>query len=326
MGVLAVVWGLNYLFVREGLTLSAPLWLAALRSGVGALALVPLVLSQVRRSELSRVDVRDALAIGVPNTAMFFGLWFLAARSIPPGETAVLVYTFPLFVTLVAIPVLGTRPDRIQTLAVVLGFGGVVLVSQPWLGGADALAPLPVAALLLAALSWAFGTVLFKRRFSGSKVVPANALQLLGGTGGLLLAATLTEGSSLPTLGLPLVATVAWLGVLGTAVAYSIWFALLDRRPAGTLSAYTFLVPLVALAASAVVFGEQVNAVEAGGVGVVLAALYLNGRGAAPRAPAEQPPVSSQGSPGSVTWDIPAGPQRIGLPDRHDPRALHPPR
>jgi probable blue pigment (indigoidine) exporter len=203
---------------------------------------------------------------------------------------------------------------------VVLGFGGVVLVSQPWLGGADPLAPLPVAALLLAALSWAFGTVLFKRRFTGSKVVPANALQLLGGTGGLLLAATLTEGSSLPTLSLPLVATVAWLGVLGTAVAYSIWFALLDRRPAGTLSAYTFLVPLVALAASAVVFGEQVNAMEAGGVGVVLAALYLNGRGAEPRDPAEHPPVSAQESRGSATRVIPVGPRENGGPTRRTGR------
>ncbi len=276
--VVAVAWGLNYLFVREGLTLASPLWLAALRSGVGALALAPFVLTRARRATLTAVDVRDALAIGVPNTAVFFGLWFLAARSVLPGEAAVLVYTFPLFVTLLAGPVLGSYPGRGQMLAVACGFGGVVLVSQPWAGSGGNLAALPVAALLLGALSWAMGTVLFKRRFAGPKVAPANALQLVGGTVGLLLAAAFVEPTALPTASVPLLATVAWLGLLGTAVAYAIWFDLLDRTPASTLSAYTFVVPLVALLASAFVFGERVDIVEAGGVALVLLAVFLNGR------------------------------------------------
>jgi drug/metabolite transporter (DMT)-like permease len=278
MGVVVVVWGLNYLFVREGLTLAPPLWLAALRAGVGAAVLVPFFALRGRFAVLAWREVRDALAIGIPNTAMFFGLWFLAARYVPPGETAVLVYTFPLFVTLLSPLVLGVNRARWQVAAVVLGFGGVVLISQPWVGGVSALGPVPVAALLLAALSWAFGTVLFKRRFTGTAVQAANSVQLAGGAAALFGAALLFEGIAPPTPSLPLIETVAWLGLLGTAAAYAIWFALLDRTDARTLSAYTFLVPLVALGASALFFRERVDAVEAIGVALVIIALIANAR------------------------------------------------
>ncbi|HEV8049334.1 MAG TPA: DMT family transporter, partial [Thermoplasmata archaeon] len=226
MGFVVAVWGLNYLFVREGLTMAPPLWLAAFRAGAGAVVLVPVLALTGRYSGLSGLDVRDALAIGIPNTALFFGLWFLAAGAVLPGETAVLVYTFPLFVTLLAPSFLRAQVSRNQLLAVAGGFGGVVLVCQPWIGGTAGLAPLPVLALLLAALSWALGTVLFKRRFAGRTVLAANSAQLLGGAGGLFVAAVLVEGPAVPAPTVPLLAVVVWLGVVGTAAAYAIWFSL----------------------------------------------------------------------------------------------------
>lgn len=278
--VVAVAWGLNYLFVRVGLDSFLPLWLAALRSGVGAIGVVAFVTWTRGWGPLDRRDVRDALLIGVPNTAIFFGLWFVAAESVPPGQAAVLVYTFPLWVTLLSALVLRTAPSGLQILAVAGGFVGVVFVSQPWLVGGAGLAPLAVLELLAGALSWGVGTVAFKHRFPGPKVAAANGLQLLGGAGALLGVSLLAEGPHLPALTWPEVGIVLWLGLVGTALAYSIWFRLLDRRSASTLSGYTFLVPLVALAASTVFLGERVDMIQAVGVLLVVIALYGNARGA----------------------------------------------
>jgi probable blue pigment (indigoidine) exporter len=278
-GVVALVWGLNYVFVRVGLTLEPPLWLATLRAGVGALVLLPWMLTGRRNRTLSTRDLRDALAIGVPNTGIFFGLWFVAASSVPPGETAVLVYTFPLWVSLLAAPLLAERPTASQLAAVALGFSGVVLVAEPWMAGPGALAPAPVLELLGGAAAWALGTVLFKRRFRGPTVFAANAGQLTGGAIGLL-GASVVVGAPLATGGgAPAILVVAWLGVLGTALAYTIWFRLLDRFPASTLSGYTFLVPVVALTASFLVLGERLVLWQVAGVGAILTAIYLNARG-----------------------------------------------
>jgi probable blue pigment (indigoidine) exporter len=238
---------------------------------------------------LDRRDVRDALLIGVPNTAIFFGLWFVAAVSVPPGQAAVLVYTFPLWVTLLSAILLRTAPSGLQVLAVAGGFIGVVFVSQPWLSGGAGLAPLPVLELLGGALSWGVGTVAFKRRFPGPKVAAANGLQLVGGAATLFGVSLLAEGPHLPAASWPEIGIVLWLGIVGTALAYSIWFRLLDRRSASTLSGYTFLVPVVALTASTVFLGERVDPIQALGVALVLLALYGNARGA--RGPSRSAPV-----------------------------------
>jgi drug/metabolite transporter (DMT)-like permease len=200
---------------------------------------------------------------------------------VPPGETAVLVYTFPLWVTLLSGPILGEHPRTPQLLAVALGFSGVVLVSEPW-STATVLHPLVIAELLGAAISWAFGTVLFKRRFRGPSIVPANAWQLVGGAGALAAGVLLVRAPV--ELVAPVIPIVLWLGVLGTAIAYTIFFRLLDRISAVTVSAYTFLVPLVALVASYFVFGERLDLLQGIGVAAVLVAIYLNAtQGAVPR-------------------------------------------
>ncbi len=274
----ASIWGLNYLFVRGGLELAAPLWLAALRAGVGAAAASVFLLPRERTRRLDGRGRRDAALLGLPNTALFFGLWFLAAGSILPGETAVIVYTFPLWVAILAGPVLRTRLSPTHWATILAGFVGVALISQPWQGASGSLRPLPVLELLGGAISWALGTVLMQRRFRSDQLLEANSYQLLGGTGALLAVAIVGEPSTIPALSFPLVADVLWLGLLGTALAYSIWFYLLGRIPAPTLSGFTFLVPLVALTASAVVYGERLDLSQDLGVVLVLAAIAVTGR------------------------------------------------
>jgi O-acetylserine/cysteine efflux transporter len=300
--VVATVWGLNYLFVRLGLTFVPPLWLAALRAGVGALAVLVGLAAGGHLRGLSGRDARDAALIGVPNTGLFFGLWFVAAASVPAGQTAVLVYTFPLWVTLLSGPVLGSMPNRIQLLAVAGGFAGVVLVSQPWLVGGGALAPLAVVELLAGSISWAVGTVLFKRRFTPANGPAANGFQLLGGAVVLFALAPIAEGRFVAPVSGILLLDVLWLGVTGTALAYSIWFVLLTRTPAATLSGYTFLVPLVALGASIALVGERLDLVQGLGVVLVLLAVYGNARGSRDRALPPLDPARTEGRRVRSDW------------------------
>ena len=109
--LIVVFWGFNYLFVNLGLEFASPLWLAALRAGVGALSTLAIVSGFGGWGTLDRAGKRDALLLGIPNTALFFGLWFWAARSVLPGIAAVVVYTFPLWVALLSAGT-GPGPDR----------------------------------------------------------------------------------------------------------------------------------------------------------------------------------------------------------------------
>ncbi|MGA8542248.1 MAG: DMT family transporter [Thermoplasmata archaeon] len=297
--LIVVFWGFNYLFVNLGLEFASPLWLAALRAGVGALSTLAIVSGFGGWGTLDRAGKRDALLLGIPNTALFFGLWFWAARSVLPGIAAVVVYTFPLWVALLSRPVLGQALTGRHWASVAVGFVGVALISEIGQTGSAGVAWLPIVALLVAAISWAVGTVLFQRRFRPVQMMSANAYQLIGGAVALLVAVAVLSPNPLPRPTVELGETIVWLGVLGTAVAYAFWAMLLGRIRAATLSAYVFLVPVVALAASAVIFGERLSWTQLLGVGLVLISIYGIGRAqgasAAPSVGGELPAIPAAG-------------------------------
>ena len=277
-GLMVFAWAGNYLFVRVGEAYVAPLWLATLRASVGAAGIGAFLALRRHEGSFSWADRRDAMLLGLPNTALFLGLWFVAATAIPPGQTAVIVYTFPLWVALVSPLILGGRPGALQWITLAVGFGGVILVSQPWASGTARPPTWAIAELLLAAVSWAAATVAFQRRFPPSSLSRANGYQLLGGAAALALVTLclrpgVTDASS-PTLWI----SVAWLGLFGTAFAYGVWFYLMEKVHASVLSTYSFLVPLTALALSVVFEAERLTAPQVLGVALVLCGIYLVGR------------------------------------------------
>lgn len=274
-GLVAFAWGMNYIFVPIGLEYTTPLWLATLRAGIAILFVAPYVYLRQRTSSLTNRDRRDALLLGIPNTALFLGLWFVAAPQVAAGETVIIIYTFPLWVALLSPWVLGYHLARRHWIAIVIGFAGVVIISQPWTLGTGSVPPAALLELLGAAVSWAAGTVLYQRRFQGARVVQeANAYQLGGGAAMLLAVTMLVEPGTLPPASPQLWLAVLWIAAFGTAFSYMVWYHLLDQVPAATLAAYSFLTPLVALVAAAVLLGERLTPPELGGVALVLVSIY----------------------------------------------------
>jgi probable blue pigment (indigoidine) exporter len=213
---------------------------------------------------------------------VFYVLLALSIQTVLPGLAAVVIYTFPLWVAVLSPSLLGHRLTARHWIAVGAGFLGVALISQVWSAVGGDFPLRAILELLGAAVAWALGTVLFQRRFSRDQLREANAFQLFGGTAALLALVLVFGLTPLPSMTVDFGLTLLWLGILGTAFAYVIWFDLLGRTRAATLSAYVFLVPVVALIASAVFLGERLSPIQILGVGLVFVSIY--GIGRAPRA------------------------------------------
>lgn len=282
VGLLSVIWGLNFLFLKVGLEYASPLWLALLRAIAGTAGTAALMIPFAPWRALDRRARRDAMLIGLPSTTAFYALLLLGIEQVLPGFAAVLTYTFPLWVVFFSPSVLGHRLTSRLALAVGAGFVGVILVSQPWSDLHAGIAATAVVELLGAAVAWAIGTVVFQRRFARGQMLGANLYQLIGGSVGLAVVLGILAPTPLPRFSVDLAWVVVWLGLIGTAVAYTLWSYLLGHTKAATLSAYVFLVPVVALVASAVIFQERLSPLQLVGVGLVLVAIY--GVGTAPGA------------------------------------------
>jgi drug/metabolite transporter (DMT)-like permease len=272
--VVVLVFGLNYIFVNLGLAYSPPIWLAFFRALLGFVGVAVLLYALQSKSHLTLKQKGIAMLLGVPGAALFFGLWFLAGTKVLPGLTSVIIYTYPLWIVILSVLLLKEpiKPRKIG--AVLLGFFGVALAAQIGFESftVDTLA---LAELAVAAFCFAFLNVMSKRFFKGETLLQVNMWQLAGALLPLLVWALFSSPFNAVQWNWEFVGVLLWLGILGTAVNFCIWFWMLAHYNASSLGGYSFLSVAIALVSSILIFGETVSPIQAVGVAVILSAVYL---------------------------------------------------
>lgn len=277
-----LAWGTTYVVTSELLPPDRPLTAALLRALPAGLLLLAVVRQLPSGSWWWRAAVLGSLNIG-----LFFALLFVAAYRLPGGVAATVGAVQPLLVVVLAAGLLGEVLTRRALLAGVVGAGGVALLV---LRGDAALDPVGVVAALGAAAVMALGVVLTKRWGRPAAALTVTAWQLVAGGLLLLPLALLVEGV-LPSAELDLAAVggYVYLGVVGTALAYLVWFRGLAALPAASVSFLSLLAPVVATAVGWLVLAQQLSAVQLLGAGLVLVAVLLGQRRSAGPHPAAQP-------------------------------------
>ena len=213
-------------------------------------------------------------AAGAINTAIPFTLWAYAALYLTTGELAVINATSPMFGALMGVLFLGERLKPGRTLGLLLGVGGVALITGYAM---QTVTVLSVAAGLLAAACYGFIGVYI--RF-WAREAPARGFAVGTQVGGALVLLPFAAFAA-PTQ--PLTPLVIWsviiLGVVCGAVGYVLYFRLLaDVGATGALTV-TYLIPLFAMAWGVLFLGEPITLAMAGGAGLVLAGTVLVLRG-----------------------------------------------
>jgi probable blue pigment (indigoidine) exporter len=263
------VWGTTYIVTTELLPPDRPLLAATLR----ALPVGLLMLAATRSLPHGSWWWRSGV-LGVLNIGIFFGLLFLAAYRLPGGVAATLVATTPLLVVLVSWPLLGIRPRRLSLAAAGVGLAGVaLLVLRP-----DArLDVVGIAAAVGAAFAFAFGIVLTKRWGRPGGLLAFTSWQLIAG--GLVLLPFVPALEGLPSeLDSDALWGFAYLGLIGTGLAYVVWFRGIARLEATRVSLLGLFSPLVAVIIGVAFAGERFGPAEAGGVVLVLLGVLIGQR------------------------------------------------
>lgn len=260
-----VVWGTTYLTTTTFLPPGHPLLIATVR----ALPAGFILLLVARRLPTGSWWWRSWV-LGALNFTVFFGCLFVAADRLPGGVAAVVGGIQPLIVAVLGWRILSERLTVVTIIAGTAGVIGVGLIVAP---GDAALDPVGVAAALGGAVSMAVGTVLTKRWGAGQPPLAVTAWQLLAG--GILLAALTAVVEPLPDA-LPTalqLGAYAYLTLVGTALAYVLWFRGVRSLPTRLPAFVGLLSPVVAVVLGLVVAGETLSALQAVGLVTVLASV-----------------------------------------------------
>ena len=274
LGLLSLIWGYNFVVMKEVLAYADPLDFTAARTLLGALALF--AYAALTRRAMPMPPWRVMLPVGLLQTALFSLLIQWALVGADAGRTVVVVYSMPFWLAGLAALLLGEALGRARLVAMAVAGAGLTMILRPWEPGAISASGLTLA--LLAGFVWALAAVILRRapRAPGQTLLSLTAWQLLLGAAVLCVAAMLRP--SAPPRPEPYLAWALFYGsVLATGMAWALWLYILDRLSAAGAGFSTLLVPVVGLLASWVQLGERPDQFATFGIGLILAGLLAFG-------------------------------------------------
>jgi len=273
--IVYLVWGSTYLAIRVGVQ-SLPPWLFA---GVRFLAAGTLMLlyARWRRASLPAAR-RDWLNIGVTSLLMLVagnGLVTWSEQWVESNQAALIVATSALWIAWIGTwGAQGERLNRLTLVGLGLGFGGVAVLVQSGLS-LQAAPAAAYAALSLAPLTWAAGSVWSRRAPVSCPPVMTAALQMLI-AGVVMTALGLALGETARWSGTPrALFALVYLVLFGSCLAYGAYLWLVHEVPPARLGTYAYVNPAVAVVLGWWLLDEHLNQTQVLGTIIILGGVLL---------------------------------------------------
>ena len=274
-----IIWGSTYLGIRFAVETLPPFLMAGARFLLAGALLYGWAVAcgaewPDRRAWVTAAIIGALLLVGGN------GLVTWAEQTVTSSVAALLLASVPLWVVLMDwLRPRGTRPNVTSVLGILAGFAGVALLIGPGLlAGTGQINPWGAAAILLAAVSWAAGSLYARDAPTVKSGAQMSAMQML--TGGLfLLAAALVNGEladfSLNSVSLRSALAFGYLTLFGSVVAFSAYGWIVQRTSATLASTYAYVNPVVAVALGWALANEPVTARTLIAAAIIVGAVAL---------------------------------------------------
>jgi drug/metabolite transporter (DMT)-like permease len=266
---LYLLWGGTYLGMRYALQGFPPFIMAAVRQ-LSAGVILYLFLRVRGNPRPTRAQWLAAALVGGLLLVGGNGIVSFAEQWVSSGLAALALGAVPLWAALFS-GLFGRWPTRIEWFGLVLGFSGIILLNlENGLHGN----PIGAIALLIAPMSWAFGSIL-SQRLPMPKGIMSSAAQMLTG-GCMLFIVGLGSGERMTSFPAPQpLLAMAFLVIGGSLIAFSAYGYLLRRVRPALATSYAYVNPVVAVGLGAALAGEQITLVEVLAMLTILSGVVL---------------------------------------------------
>jgi drug/metabolite transporter (DMT)-like permease len=282
-----VLWGSTYLAIRFGVATIPPFLMAGLRH----LTAGTLLYAWMRWRGTPRPEPRhwrSAVVIGGLLLLGGNGLVTWAEQRVPSGLAALIVASVPIWMTVLDGLQRRERPHGVVLTGLALGLGGVAFLVAPGkFAGGSHVDSLGAAALLMAALFWAIGSLVSRRVALPASTLLATAMEMVAGGAILLLVSAATRewvGFSPAAVSMRSWLALGYLIVAGSLLGFSAYIFLLGATTPARVSTYAYVNPVVAVFLGWLLAGEAVTPRTLAAAAVIVAAVALIIRHGARRA------------------------------------------
>jgi drug/metabolite transporter (DMT)-like permease len=271
---ITLVWGLNWPVMKVALGAIPVLPFRGLCLAISGPSLLAIAAAQGSGIAVPRREILPLLLAALFNIALWHLFTGYGVLELPAGRASIIAYTMPAWATVLGPLFLGERLRAPRLAGLMLGMAGIAALVLPDLATIRA-APLGTASMVLAALSWAVGSVLMKRwRWSVSTAALTGWQTCLGGLPILIAAIIIGPFPGLEHADATTFVALAYV-VVAALFGQWAWFVVLARLPVAVASIGTLTIPVVGVLSSALLLGERIGPAEVVALVLVVAAIAL---------------------------------------------------
>ena len=278
--LLAICWGPSFLFIKLALIELSPTILSVSRIGIGALGLNLILLAGRNYLPKNFTFWRDSAIAAFFSVALPFMLINWGQQYIDSSLGSLLNGTTPFFTVIFSMVLLRNEPiSGNKVRGIVIGFIGLTLLVFPSLRDGFSASFWGIMAVVLASASYGVGWVWVRKKLTGIRSFKAPATQLLIATFYLLPIALISEPVVwISDWSMITIVSITSLGVLGTAIAFILYFKLIAQAGASYASMVTYIVPVIGVFLGTVVLKEAVTIWMLAGAAMILYGIYIGGK------------------------------------------------
>ncbi len=259
---LCIVWGTTWVAMKISLEGFPPFLGAGLRFLTASVVLALIVKQRGITVKVSRNDFKILIIAASLMYGLDYGLIYWGAQFLSAGVTSVFFATFPLFTAIWTIAFFKDEKfDPVRMIGIAIGFIGITIVFYDQLAAADFSDNViwPVLAVMGGAAAGALSISIVKKYIPTMSALPMTFHQILYGTLQLLLLSIIFEKYDAVKINGEIIGATVYLGVVGSALAFMVYYKLLQSLSAITLLLIIYITPIVALISDYLWYGNEIN-------------------------------------------------------------------
>lgn len=274
-GLVYVIWGSTYLAIRYAIETIPPFFMAGTRFFVAGAILYVWSRWQTRIKPTAAQWRNSAIA---GTLLLMFGNGFVtwAEQRVPSGITAVIVATVPLWIVALDAITGGARPSARAWIGIAIGLLGVAILVRP--AGHGSVDPAGAIALLVASISWSYGSLFGRRADLPSSPLLTTGMEMLAGGAVLITVGFLTgewHHLDLQTVSRTSLIGLTYLITLGSIVGYTAFTYLVTATTPAKLGTYAYVNPVIAVILGATIAGESIGTTTVIAIALIVSAVIL---------------------------------------------------
>lgn len=261
LGIISVtlVWGYTWVTMKMAISDIPPFLFSSLRLLIGAIPLFIILLLKRKALSIRKEHIWSYVVMSLLMSLGYLGILTYGMQFVDSGKTSVLVYTMPIFVTIISHFKLNEKIDIYKFSGLILGLIGLLFILGLEFIHIDSKAVIGELFILISALSWGIANIFSKIKFKNIDLIHMNAWQLLIGAVCLFVLSLLLEPHSTIHWSDKALLSLGYNGLFSTAFTFVVWFWVLKQINASKASMALMFVPILGIFFGWLQLGESIT-------------------------------------------------------------------